>query len=334
MNQFDQWEFNQAVTLAQAGKKEEAYARLKPLVMAGQENANLFLWLAFTTPDMTEAEKAIKRAHQIDPNDNNVNLAKTWLLGQKAKTLPAANETSRVEVLETEPVNNYGTANNAYQNNFSNQPMPNQGSLGTYNYGPPPAQQPVMVFPQTVYMPYPTTNRVNTNHVVAYLITTAGVIGTLISVFLAWVTVGFTTGYTSFDISFNGLGSASGSSALVGSMSKYDVSNLTNKMHGGLILFGLMAIMGLIVIGAFTKNIAFPALAVLGGLGVLGGFVADYFSLTDFNNYFNRSYNDTYGDNAPGGAQLGPGLMIGVICALVMTFGIGYLLNVFSKSKQ
>jgi hypothetical protein len=78
--------FNQAVSLAQSGDKSTAYSELKQLSRAtGAKDPNLLLWLAFTSPDLEEAETAIGMAESYAPFDPNVATARTWLTQEKAK---------------------------------------------------------------------------------------------------------------------------------------------------------------------------------------------------------------------------------------------------------
>ena len=78
--------FNQAVQLAQSGQREQAYAELKKLSIAtGAKDTSLLLWLAFTSPDIDEAETAISMAETQDPASASVMSARNWLMQEKAK---------------------------------------------------------------------------------------------------------------------------------------------------------------------------------------------------------------------------------------------------------
>jgi hypothetical protein len=79
MNQVDEATFKQAVAMAQAGKKQEAYADLIKLSRAtGAKDSNLLLWVAFTTSDMAEAEAAIRMAQANEPGNSNLVQANEW----------------------------------------------------------------------------------------------------------------------------------------------------------------------------------------------------------------------------------------------------------------
>jgi hypothetical protein len=70
--------FRQAVAMAGAGRKPEAYQWLKSLERSHPNDISLLLWLAFTTPDRTEAEQMIVRAEQLDRRNPDVILARQW----------------------------------------------------------------------------------------------------------------------------------------------------------------------------------------------------------------------------------------------------------------
>jgi len=71
--------FNQAVQLAQAGRKSEAYNQFKGLEWSYSHDVNLLLWLAFTTPNPTEARQAIEAATKLAPTNPSVIQAQQWL---------------------------------------------------------------------------------------------------------------------------------------------------------------------------------------------------------------------------------------------------------------
>jgi hypothetical protein len=91
MNQQDLQGFQQAVALAQAGQKAEAYNRLMELARNGDNSrdANLLMWIAFTAPNLAQAEQALSWAEKLDPNNQTVKSARQWLEGEKAKLAPA-----------------------------------------------------------------------------------------------------------------------------------------------------------------------------------------------------------------------------------------------------
>ncbi len=77
--------FNEALTLAQAGKKLEAYQAFKALEATNPADFNLCLWLAFTAPTQQEAQRAVTRASQLNPDHPSVIQAREWLSQESRK---------------------------------------------------------------------------------------------------------------------------------------------------------------------------------------------------------------------------------------------------------
>jgi very-short-patch-repair endonuclease len=79
--------FHHAIKLANSGQKTNAYQQLIALyrVNNNQYDASLALWIAFTSPNLNEAEQAINWAASLAPNDPNVTSARNWLAGQKTQ---------------------------------------------------------------------------------------------------------------------------------------------------------------------------------------------------------------------------------------------------------
>jgi hypothetical protein len=70
--------FEEAVKLAQSGRKDEAHRLFHALEPRHQHDVSLILWLAFTTPDRMEAGLMIARAEQLEPNNPSVIQARNW----------------------------------------------------------------------------------------------------------------------------------------------------------------------------------------------------------------------------------------------------------------
>ncbi len=85
MNPIDLQTFNQAVSLAQAGQKQDAYGQIKTLYYNYPDNTDVLIWLAYTTPDSAEADWALNRATNIEPGNARVASARDWLAQEKAK---------------------------------------------------------------------------------------------------------------------------------------------------------------------------------------------------------------------------------------------------------
>jgi hypothetical protein len=84
MNPIDVQTFNQAIAMAQAGQKQDAYGQIKSLYYNYPENTDVLLWMAYTTADLGEAEWAINRAATIAPGNGRVLQALEWLAKAKA----------------------------------------------------------------------------------------------------------------------------------------------------------------------------------------------------------------------------------------------------------
>lgn len=70
MNKEDLSDFNQAIKFSQAGHKEAAYEVFKKLRFINGSDSNLLLWLAFTSPFLSEAEDAIRQTRNQDPTNS------------------------------------------------------------------------------------------------------------------------------------------------------------------------------------------------------------------------------------------------------------------------
>jgi hypothetical protein len=90
MQPADLIQFNQAVEQLNSGTKAEAYRQIKQLSSKYPDDPNVLLWLAFTSPDLKESEDAIQRISLLDPSNQNLNAARTWLQNEKAKSAPKA----------------------------------------------------------------------------------------------------------------------------------------------------------------------------------------------------------------------------------------------------
>jgi hypothetical protein len=69
MSSEDAATFQQAMQLANAGQKDVAYAQLNAIRLNGnQNNPDLLLWIAFTTPYQAEAQQTIDSVAAMAPN--------------------------------------------------------------------------------------------------------------------------------------------------------------------------------------------------------------------------------------------------------------------------
>ena len=74
-----------ALSLVGAGKKAEAYTIFKVLVSHYPDQVNLWLWLAFTTNDLQEAQRAIFAASTLGPGLPEITQAQNWLAQELRK---------------------------------------------------------------------------------------------------------------------------------------------------------------------------------------------------------------------------------------------------------
>lgn len=96
----------QAITLARGGNKIEAYQDLKALAKeTNAKDANVLLWLAFTSPDLAESETAIQMAESQSPANPNIKQAREWLQQEKLRAAGRALTTAPVAEFQPAPVN-------------------------------------------------------------------------------------------------------------------------------------------------------------------------------------------------------------------------------------
>ena len=81
----DLQQFQQAVSIAQAGRKEEAHTVLTQLAYTNPNDSNLLLWLAFTATNLSTAHFALTRLRQLDPANPSLPGAESWLLTEEAR---------------------------------------------------------------------------------------------------------------------------------------------------------------------------------------------------------------------------------------------------------
>lgn len=85
MNQNDFTIFQQAVHLAQTGQLQQAYDQFVALSRTNLNDANLLLWIAFTSPNLAEARRAIDHATWLDPENPNLHAANVhWMSRQQS----------------------------------------------------------------------------------------------------------------------------------------------------------------------------------------------------------------------------------------------------------
>ena len=77
MNQYDSNMFQQAMNLVHSGQRDLAYAQLIAIRNNGnQNNPDLLLWIAFTTPHQAEAQQALDTVAAIAPHHPGLSAAR------------------------------------------------------------------------------------------------------------------------------------------------------------------------------------------------------------------------------------------------------------------
>jgi hypothetical protein len=77
--------FNQAISLAQSGQREEARVIIVQLLRTDPNDPNLLLWLAFTSGKIEQARLALSKVRVIDPTNPSLPNAENWLMEQEAQ---------------------------------------------------------------------------------------------------------------------------------------------------------------------------------------------------------------------------------------------------------
>jgi tetratricopeptide (TPR) repeat protein len=68
----------QAVSLTNAGRRQEAAPICREVLVAYPNNISAMLWLAYTSPNQIEAEEAIAKAYELEPQNPDVLQAVNW----------------------------------------------------------------------------------------------------------------------------------------------------------------------------------------------------------------------------------------------------------------
>ncbi len=75
--------YNQAITLAKMGHREQAYSYFKQIAVNNQQDQNVVFWLVYTAPSLTIAQELLDRAHFINPESPVLSQANQWLTNEK-----------------------------------------------------------------------------------------------------------------------------------------------------------------------------------------------------------------------------------------------------------
>jgi hypothetical protein len=83
MNQNEANLYNQAITLAKMGHREQAYFSLKNIALNHPDDQNLIFWLMYTAPSLEKSQELLDRAHFINPENPVLREANQWLTNEK-----------------------------------------------------------------------------------------------------------------------------------------------------------------------------------------------------------------------------------------------------------
>lgn len=94
LNETDLLTFNQAVALANSGRKSAANEIIEELIRTNLTDVNLYLWYAFTSENFSKAYNAVQLAHRYEPNNPSVAQAESWLSTQFGEYRHSQNPTT------------------------------------------------------------------------------------------------------------------------------------------------------------------------------------------------------------------------------------------------
>ncbi len=142
MTPFELQRFNEAVGLAQVGRKIEAHALLTQLDTTNPNDDNLLLWLAFTSDNLGAARTLLDRAARLNSANQSLASAYGWLSSEEAKqslrfgnvygagaTVPSASSPHHPAV---QPSSNYAPSSSTTQSQSAYSAAP-QVSTGREN---------------------------------------------------------------------------------------------------------------------------------------------------------------------------------------------------------
>jgi hypothetical protein len=182
MNPFDLQRFNQAVGLAQAGQKVQAQSILRELNLSNPEDANLLLWMAFTSDNLADARNLLGNVARINPANPSLASAQSWLAAEEAKQQSALFSSS---YLTAQPDFN---SRPAAQMNYT-QPAPTYSAQPQQNYQATPSGYDQSAFnqaqAQAAYQTSQPPRRFSLTLIKGLIVAAPVVLGLLIIVILA-----------------------------------------------------------------------------------------------------------------------------------------------------
>ena len=104
MNPEDVARCQQAIDLANSGKKQEAYEIFCSLHNHGNtEDVTLLYWLAFTTPSLEEAQRAIDDIARLEPDHPKLQALRNYLVKKRTQQEEHKKQVL-TQVVEPEPI--------------------------------------------------------------------------------------------------------------------------------------------------------------------------------------------------------------------------------------
>ena len=138
MNSTDLAAFNQAVAAAQSGQTQAAHATLTGLNQRYPADANVLLWMAFTSGDWSVANAYIEKVARFEPHNPSLAGARAWLASQQpdmrldeaAEVIPAV-ETAGATLNNSSPASYEAVNPNPSPN--ATLPSSSMDDLSSYN---------------------------------------------------------------------------------------------------------------------------------------------------------------------------------------------------------
>ena len=127
-------ELNSAVALFKAGDKAGANVKLRELQFTHPADANVLLWLAYTTPDLRESRVILDNLERIDPYHPQLSMVRDWIESQARST---ATNTDTREKSNTGIDESQGSHRSASKDGSNRQNKPAAGSTSHNTDAPP-----------------------------------------------------------------------------------------------------------------------------------------------------------------------------------------------------
>src|SRR5690242_8974727 len=164
MDQHEATFYNQAITLAKMGHREQAYSFFKKIANNNPQDQQVIFWMVYTAPSLEKAQELLDRAHTINPDSPALQQADQWLTNEKLrlpqpaegyKLFPPANHQSQLMPYgETRATLPYYNSSNQLASYYQPPQLSPYQPVSTYQYQPYPAYH-VQPYPVPAYpVPY------------------------------------------------------------------------------------------------------------------------------------------------------------------------------------